>query len=254
MNKKLVYGITIFFILSLSFLTPAFAADTEYEFPLMKRTARGKALVNFMGLKPGEQIVHIIPISDFTPTASLLFCTRNGIVKKTLLKEYRANRTTGVNAITLRKGDELISVKLSEGDNHVMIASKNGYAIKFSETELRPIGRSAMGVKGITLREGDEVVDMVIGSSDIEIITITNYGYGKRSKLELYRETRRGGKGVINIKFRHKNDGVNAGNFVRAEHCLFGIVSPQEFNREFLPDWHGESTQDGTDDTDRADD
>jgi DNA gyrase subunit A len=99
-------------------------------------------------------------------------------------------------------------VLLSEAgvENQILIATKNGYAIRFPESELRDMGRSAMGVRGIRLRENDEVVDMILGNPETDVVTITNQGYGKRSKLSLYRETRRGGKGVININFHEEND------------------------------------------------
>ena len=198
-----------------------------YEFPLMSRTSRGKAIVNFMGLKPGEKIVHLIPISDFSSNISLIFCTRKGIVKKIPLKEFKKVRKSGVQAIRLREGDELINALLNfEAENNVLIATKKGFAIKFSpDTELRPLGRTAMGVRGIRLREGDEVVDMVIGDDKTEIITITNRGYGKRSKMKLYRKIKRGGKGVINIKFRHKDDHVKAVNTASDEDILIVTTS-----------------------------
>ncbi|MCP4761397.1 MAG: DNA gyrase subunit A [archaeon] len=196
-----------------------------YEIPIMSRTSRGKALVNFVGLKPGEQIVHIIPVSEFIPTTSLIFCTKFGIVKKTPLKDFKKVRKTGVHALKLKPNDELLNVELNEGDNYILIATKNGFASKFSELELRPLGRTAMGVRGIKLRENDEVVDMIIGDEDTEIITITNKGYGKRSKLELYRQTRRGGKGVINIKFRDPKDSVNSVNTATDEDILIATTS-----------------------------
>lgn len=181
-----------------------------FEIPLMSRTSRGKALINFVGLKPDERIVHMIPVSDFEQDSSLIFCTKNGMVKKTMLKEFDNIRRTGVIAVKLREGDSVLQVKLNEPEieNRVLIATKNGYAIKFPETELRPIGRVAMGVIGIRLREGDEIVDMILGTNETDVITITKKGYGKRTKMELYRETRRGGKGVINIKFHESDDYV----------------------------------------------
>ncbi|MHA1729406.1 MAG: DNA gyrase subunit A [Promethearchaeota archaeon] len=197
-----------------------------YEIPLMKRTSRGKAIVNFISLRPGEKIVHMVPISEFSMGTTLIFVTRRGMVKKTNLKRFKKIRKTGVKAIRLRKDDELVNVKPNiEGENMVAIFTQFGYAIKFPETELRPLGRTAMGVRGIRFREGDEVVDMVVGNDDIEIITITKKGYGKRSKLELYRKTRRGGKGVINIKFKYKDDIVNAVCSASDEDILIATIS-----------------------------
>lgn len=181
-----------------------------YEIPLMSRTSQGKALVNFVGLKPEEQIVHMVPIADFTQDDFLVFVTKRGMAKRTNIREFKNIRKTGILAIGLRDNDELVNVKLCDGDKYILIASEYGYAIKFSDLELRPLSRKAMGVIGIRLREDDNVVDMVIGENDTDVITITKNGYGKRSKVELYRETRRGGKGVINIKFRDEDDCVNS--------------------------------------------
>ncbi|MBD3350685.1 MAG: DNA gyrase subunit A [Candidatus Lokiarchaeota archaeon] len=183
-----------------------------YEIPMMSRTSKGKALVNFIGLKQDEQIVHMIPVSDFEEEAELIFVTKSGKAKKTKLNEYQHIRRNGIYAISLKEDDEVINVKLTnpEMEQKILIATKKGYALKFPESELRPIGRTAMGVKGITLREGDEIVDMILGDNETDIITITNKGYGKRSKLELYRETKRAGKGVINIKFHSPDDFVVA--------------------------------------------
>ncbi|MBN2155822.1 MAG: hypothetical protein JW776_07245 [Candidatus Lokiarchaeota archaeon] len=181
-----------------------------YEIPLMSRTSRGKAFVNFVGLKPDEQIVHIVPVADFFQEDFLIFVTKRGMVKRTNIREFKNIRKTGILAINLRENDELVNVKLSEEDYYILIATENGYAIKFSDLEVRPLSRKAMGVVGIRLREEDSVVDMVIGDNETDVITITKNGYGKRSKVELYRETRRGGKGVINIKFHDPDDCVTA--------------------------------------------
>jgi DNA gyrase subunit A len=181
-----------------------------HEIPLMSRTSRGKALVNFVGLKPDEEIVHMVPIADFTQEDFLVFVTKRGMTKRTNVKEFNNIRKTGILAIGLRENDELVDVKRSEGDSYILIATEHGYAIKFSDLELRPLSRKAMGVVGIRLREDDNVVDMVIGDNDTDVITITKNGYGKRSQVELYRETQRGGKGVINIKFRDEDDCVNS--------------------------------------------
>jgi DNA gyrase subunit A len=197
-----------------------------YEIPMSARAAKGKALINFVGLKPDEQIVHMIPVSDFEAPCNLVFVTKKGLIKSTILHEFRNVRKTGIAAMKLREDDELIDVKLSEDEeNYILIATKNGYAIKFPEISLRSLSRIALGVRGIHLRDGDAVVDLVVGSNDTDIITITHRGYGKRSKLELYRETRRGGKGVINIKFHYENDSVNSVKTVSNEDLLIATSS-----------------------------
>ncbi|MHA1340423.1 MAG: DNA gyrase subunit A [Promethearchaeota archaeon] len=197
-----------------------------YEIPLMGRNSRGKALINFVGLRNNEKIVHVIPISDYNAEDSLIFATKYGMVKKVPIKLFKKIRRTGILAIKLREGDQLVSVKLNEGDikNYILLATKLGYAVKFSEMDLRPLGRTALGVKGITLRDQDCVVDMIIGPNDIDIITITKNGYGKRSKLELYRETHRGGKGVINIKFHSDDDYVIAVKSAMDEELLIATI------------------------------
>jgi len=181
-----------------------------YEIPLMSRTSRGKALVNFIGLKPDEQIVNMVPVADFDQDQFLVFVSKRGMIKRTSIREFKNIRKTGILAFNLRENDELVNVKLSEEDYYILIATEHGYAIKFSDLEVRPLSRKAMGVVGIRLREEDNVVEMVIGDNDTDVITITKNGYGKRSKVELYRETGRGGKGVINIKFRDEDDCVNS--------------------------------------------
>jgi DNA gyrase subunit A len=196
-----------------------------HEIPLMSRTSRGKALVNFVGLKPEEQIVHMVPVADFTQDDFLVFVTKRGMAKRTNIREFKNIRKTGILAIGLRDNDELVNVKLCEGDKYILIASEYGYAIKFSDLELRPLSRKAMGVIGIRLRGDDNVVDMVIGDNNTDVITITKKGYGKRSKVELYRETRRGGKGVINIKFRDPDDCVNSMKSASDEELLIATTN-----------------------------
>ena len=198
-----------------------------YEIPLMSRNSHGKALINFVDFKPEEKIFYVMPISELEPEDSLIFVTKKGLIKKILLKYFDNIRKTGILAIKLKNDDELVSVKLSSGDveNYILIATKLGYAVKFSEVDLRPLGRSAMGVKGITLRDNDEVVDLIVGTNETDIITITKNGYGKRSKLKLYRESHRGGKGVINIKFHSEDDYVMAVRAAENEDLLIATIS-----------------------------
>ncbi len=192
-----------------------------FKFPMASRNARGKALVNYVNLKPGEKIIDITNIESFTGVKkSLVFVSAKGITKKTNLSAFSKIRQTGIKCITIREDDKLVRVKLCNPKEEVLIATKNGFAIRFKENELRSSGRTAMGVRGIKLRLDDEVVDAVIHDPDTSIITITKKGYGKHTKLKLYRLTHRGGKGVINIKLRSKNDEVIAVKAVPSEKNL----------------------------------
>jgi DNA gyrase subunit A len=134
-------------------------------------------------------------------------CTKNGVIKKTPLSEYSRPRTNGINAINIREGDMLLEAKLTDGTNDILIGVKGGKAVRFNETDARPIGRTGTGVRGITVPEGDEVIGMVVANqdgSDGDILVVSENGYGKRSKLEDYRVTSRGGKGVKTINITDK--------------------------------------------------
>ncbi len=192
-----------------------------FKFPLSTRNARGKAIINYVNLQPGEKIIDITSIESFTNVKqSLVFISAKGITKKTNLNAFSKIRQTGIRCITIREDDQLVRVKLCSPKEEILIATKNGKAIHFKENELRSSGRTAMGVKGITLRPDDEVVDAVIHDPETTIVTITKKGYGKHTKLNLYRLTHRGGKGVINIKLRSENDEVIAVKAVPSEKNL----------------------------------
>src|SRR5690606_21533285 len=126
--------------------------------------------------------------------------TRNGVVKKTALSAYGNIRAVGLNAINVREGDELIDVQITEGSNQVILATRNGLAIRFEEENVRPMGRATEGVRGIGLLDGDEVVGMVVVRADCTLLVVTERGMGKRSQVEEYRLQQRGGKGVINLR------------------------------------------------------
>ena len=192
-----------------------------FKFPMSSRNASGKALINYVNLKSGEKIIDIANVESFTGRKhSLVFVSAKGITKKTNLNAFSKIRQTGIRCMTIREDDHLVLVKKCSPKEEILIATKNGFAIRFRENELRPSGRTAMGVKGITLRSDDEVVDAVIHDPDTSIITITKKGYGKHTKLKLYRLTHRGGKGVINIKLRSKDDEVIAVKAVPSEKNL----------------------------------
>lgn len=179
-----------------------------YEIPEGGRTARGKAFINLLQLDPGEQIAAFLPIKQFDNEHYVMMGTRAGFVKKTILSAYGNPRRTGIAAIIIREGDELISARITDGDNDIIIASRNGQAVRFHEGDVREMGRGTQGVKGINLSEGDVAVAMVPVSRDSTLLVVTENGYGKRSEVSDYRLTRRGGKGVINIKTSERNGSV----------------------------------------------
>jgi DNA gyrase subunit A len=188
---------------------------SAYEIPLGSRYSQGKALINYIALK-SEEIIDITAISDFQDAKSLIFVTKKGFIKKTELKEFLNITRNGIICMNLHEGDELVRVQLCDPQYHIFIPTKNGYAIHFEESELRPIGRTAMGVRGLQLRQkNDEVVDLVISKPNARIITITKMGHGKISELNLYRLIHRAGKGVRNIRLSIKNDEVIASKAVK---------------------------------------
>ena len=177
-----------------------------YEIPEAGRTAKGTAIVNLLSLDAGEKISAVIPIQNFAEGKYLLMGTKNGLIKKTALKEYDSSRKTGLQGITLKDNDELISVKLTDGEDNVVLVTKNGLCITFDEKDVRPIGRTAQGVIGIRLDEDDEVIGMesVIRGGKATLLAITENGFGKRTETDEYRVQIRGGKGVITYKITPK--------------------------------------------------
>jgi len=176
-----------------------------YEIPEAGRSARGRSLANIMELPPGEKIRTYINIRNFDDPHFIIMATANGIVKKTDLKQYSNPRRTGINAITIEEGDELIEARLTDGDHQVILAKSSGYAVRFPESEVRSMGRTAMGVKGITLEDDERCISMVTTKrNDTSLLAVTDNGYGKRSKVEDYRMTKRGARGVITIKAHEK--------------------------------------------------
>ncbi len=177
-----------------------------YEIPEAGRTAKGTAIVNLLSLDPGEKVSAVIPIQNFADGKYLLMATKNGLIKKTALKEYDSTRKTGLQGITLKEDDELIGVRLTDGQDNVVLVTRNGMCITFDEKEVRPIGRVSQGVIGIRLDEDDEVIGMesVISGGKATLLAITENGFGKRTELDEYRVQNRGGKGVITYKITPK--------------------------------------------------
>lgn len=180
-----------------------------YDIPQKKRSAKGRAIVNFLSLKNEESISTVIPVDDFGVDKFLFMVTKKGMVKKTSLSAYSRPKKGGIIAITLKNEDELIKVMLTSGKQDILLSTKRGRAIVFSEKDVRPTGRSSAGVKGIELEEGDEVRGAVIVEDDEALFTVTTKGFGKRTLLSRYRKTKRGGKGIIDIRLvSHKGEVV----------------------------------------------
>ena len=177
-----------------------------YEIPEAGRTAKGTAIVNLLSLDPGEKITAVIPISNFAEGKYLLMATQKGFIKKTALTEYNSARKTGLQAITLKEEDELIAVRLTDGQDNVVLVTEDGMSITFSEQDVRPMGRTAQGVIGIKLGDGDKVIGMesIIDGANATLLAITEHGFGKRTDLDEYRVQNRGGRGVITYKVTQK--------------------------------------------------
>jgi DNA gyrase subunit A len=179
-----------------------------HEIPEGGRAAKGKAMVNLLALGEGEQVATCVPVRAFNAGGYVFFVTRQGKVKKTELEAYSHIRAGGIQAIGLEDGDRLMTARRTDGQREVMIATKQGMAIRFSEEEVRPMGRGAAGVRGIEVDEGDEVIGADVVQDGAQILTVTERGFGKRTPLEEYRLQGRAGKGIIDIKTAGRNGTV----------------------------------------------
>jgi DNA gyrase subunit A len=179
-----------------------------HEIPEGGRAAKGKAMVNLLSLGDGEHVATCVPVRDFTAGGYVFFVTRQGKVKKTDLEAYSHPRAGGIQAVGLEDGDQLMTARRTDGRREVMIATKLGMAIRFSEEEVRPMGRGAAGVRGIEVEEGDQVIAADVVQEGAQILTITERGFGKRTPLEEYRLQGRAGKGIIDIKTAGRNGTV----------------------------------------------
>jgi DNA gyrase subunit A len=180
-----------------------------HEIPQIGAAGKGKNIVNFVELSPEEKVAALAATKDFADDRYVVFCTRKGIIKKTALSAYGNPRAGGIIALNVDEGDELLSVKLTDGRQEVFMATSRGQAIRFPESDVRPMGRSAYGVIGMRLAEGDTVVEMdVLRSKEGTILTVTEKGYAKRTEIGEYRLQGRGGSGIINCKVTDKNGPV----------------------------------------------
>lgn len=194
-----------------------------FEIPEAGRQARGTAIVNLLALENDERITTVIPIREFDNERYLVMVTRNGLIKKTPLIEYKSHYT-GLIGINLRQNDELIDVKYTDGEQNIIIATHHGKAIHFNEQDVRTTGRVSIGVKGITLDDDDYVIGMGVDSEGEDLLVITEKGYGKRTPLEEYRLQSRGGKGLITANITEKNGKLAGIKVVDDEHELIIIT------------------------------
>ncbi|MFT8321802.1 MAG: DNA gyrase subunit A [Bacillus sp. (in: firmicutes)] len=176
-----------------------------YEIPEFSRTAKGIPIINLLGVEKDEWVNAIIPVSEFVDDWFLFFTTKEGISKRSPLSSFANIRNNGLIAVNLRDGDELISVRLTDGSKDIIIGTKNGLLIRFPETDVRSMGRTATGVKGISLSASDEVVGMEVLEESTEILIVTKYGFGKRTPADEYRIQGRGGKGIKTCNVTDKN-------------------------------------------------
>ena len=241
--RELFIGATHDYMLFFSNLGRLYWLKT-YQLPEAGRAAKGKSLVNLLALSEGEKITTALPVRDFKQ-AFLVMITKNGTVKKTALEEYSNPRGKGIISISLEKGDELISVKKTDGKSDLIIGTKNGISIRFNEEDVRSMGRTATGVKGIRLSKGDEVVSAEVAEEKMIILTVTEKGLGKRSKIEDYPVQNRGGKGVISIKITEKGGKAIGLMQVRDEDEVVMITSSGKLIRTLAGNisLHGRNTQ-----------
>jgi DNA gyrase subunit A len=195
-----------------------------YDIPEASRQARGKAIVNLLNLQSNEKITAHIPIKNFNPNKSLIMATKNGVIKKTNLAAYSNPRRGGIVAITLDSDDKLINVKLTDGSKEIILATREGIAVRFNENDVRATGRSSKGVRGIRLSENDYVIGMVVATDEKTLLTVTENGYGKRTKISEYRLINRGGSGVKNILCSERNGKVVSINSV-SEHDEIMLIT-----------------------------
>jgi DNA gyrase subunit A len=181
-----------------------------HEIPQAGRAARGKPVVNCIAIKPDEQIAALVPVREFSEDQSLIFATRQGTVKKTVLSAYGNVRATGICGINIEKDDELIDVQVCDQNSDIVLATKDGMSIRFHHSDVRDMGRATTGVKGIELEKGDEVIGMVVVRRDASLLVVSEKGFGKRSELVDYRVQKRGGKGIITLKKTEKTGPIVA--------------------------------------------
>lgn len=200
-----------------------------YQIPEASRTARGISIRNLLPLAQEEKVVSALAVGDFDRESvdkNIVIVTRRGLIKKTALSEFASTRRDGLKAISLNEGDDIVQVKLTGGEDNLLIVTRNGISIRFHEKDVRRMGRAAMGVKAINLKEGDEVLDMVVVKPDEKLMLVTENGYGKRTSYEHFGVQHRGGKGLIAMKINEKTGRLAAARGVREDEEVL-IVSAE---------------------------
>ena len=203
-----------------------------YQVPPASRTARGRPIINLIRINKDDRVTAMVPVREFSEDKYLLFATRKGMVKKTSLAAYGNIRSSGIYAIGIATGDELMDVRLTGGDDEVVLATRRGKAIRFHEGGVRQMGRVARGVKGIVLGRGDEVIGLVTVPDEASVLVVTEKGMGKRTKISQYRKQKRGGKGVINVRLSPKTGNVVSIKEVTAADELVLITRNGIVNRQ----------------------
>ncbi len=196
-----------------------------YEIPESGRQAKGTAIVNLLQLDADEKINTIIPVSEFNEDFYLVLATKNGVVKKTSLAAYENIRKGGLAAVTLRENDELIGVRLTDGSKDINLITHNGMAIRFNESDVRPMGRTSQGVRGIKLEEDDRVIGMLSFIEDTTLLVVTENGFGKRTELDEYKIQSRGGKGILTYRVTEKTGKIIGTKLVNEADDLLLISS-----------------------------
>jgi DNA gyrase subunit A len=195
------------------------------DIPERERTAKGIPIVNLLPLQAGETIQAIIDTREFPGERFLFFATKSGQVKKTAFDAYNSSRRDGIIAVSLKDGDELVRVIETTGDDDIFIASRGGQVIRFSEKEVRPMGRQAAGVRGMRLKAGDEVVSVDAGRGDDALLIVSDAGYAKRTQIAQFPRKGRGGQGVIGLKITNKKGRIVAAFMVGLEDEIVAVAS-----------------------------
>ena len=203
-----------------------------WEIPVGSRISRGKPIVNLLNLGGEEHIAAVVPVREFSEDRYLLFGTRLGVVKKTALSAYGNVRTVGLNAMNVADGDELIDVRITSGDDEIVMASRGGMAIRFKEADARPMGRATGGVRGLRLKKDDIVVGMVVADPGATLLTVSEKGLGKRTVIDEYRLQKRGGSGVINLRLSERTGRVVTIRAVQEDEQLMMITRKGVVNRQ----------------------
>ena len=195
-----------------------------HQIPTGSRMSKGKAIVNLLPFAPGERVAAIIAVKDYGEDQYLIMATKKGMIKKTSIEAYNTSRKDGIIAINIKEGDELIGVEKSSGNDDIIMVSRNGQAIRFSEEDCRPMGRASQGVIGMRLSKDDEVLSMmVVKETDADLFVLTENGYGKRTKLSEYKKQNRGGLGVKTLKITGKKGKVSGAGILKDEYDVMVI-------------------------------